>query len=71
MKAKIEDGEFVLRVPVEKPFVLSKSGKSRLVATTRGIQKTSLQVNGKTVHVVLNAFINNQERGRDRTDDDD
>lgn len=70
MKARIENGHFILQLPMEKALPLSKSGKARLVASSHGIQKTALKVEGKTVHVVLNAFISNADR-KDTDEDDD
>jgi hypothetical protein len=70
MKAKIEEKYLIVKLPIENPMPLSKKGKSFLLATSHGIQKTSLMVDGKAVHVVLTAFIN-KSRDRDTTDDDE
>jgi hypothetical protein len=57
MKARIEGEMLVVRVPLVTPPTLSKSGKTRLVATSHGVQRTSIKVEGKPIHVVMNAFI--------------
>jgi hypothetical protein len=57
MEAKIQGGMLVVRVPLVKPPTLSKSGKTRLVATSHGAQRTSIEIEGKPVHIVLNGFI--------------
>ena len=56
MQAKIENNEFVFRIPLEKPHV-STSGKTLIVASTGGNVQTDLEVNGKPVFVGLNAYI--------------
>ena len=56
MKATIENGELVIRVPIQPPTA-SKSGKTLIVATSEGNKATAAQVNGKPVVVGLNAYI--------------
>jgi hypothetical protein len=56
MKAEIIDGNLVLTLPLEKPTP-SASGKTLVVASTHGNQKTSLQIEGKVVTVGVNAYI--------------
>lgn len=56
MKVKIENGEMVITIPVETVNPpLSGSGKTRLVASER--DKGSLEVQGKSVTVQVNAYI--------------
>jgi len=56
MNATIEKNELVIRIPIT-PGVLSASGKSKIVASTRGNVKTALQVEGKTLTVSVNAYV--------------
>ncbi len=57
MKATIENGELVIRLPLNKTPVLSSSGKTLVVATSHGNQKTDAVVNGQPVVVGVNAYI--------------
>ena len=57
MKASIENGELVIRIPVQDPPRPSKTGKTLIVATSGGNQATAAQVDGKPVIVGLNAYI--------------
>lgn len=58
MKATLEKGELVIRIPAntENP-PNSKSGKSLVVATTNGNVTTTVMVKGKPVVIGLNAYI--------------
>jgi len=51
--------ELVIRIPLETPTP-SQSGKTLLVASTRGAITTTAQVDGKPVKVSLNAYISNK-----------
>lgn len=57
MKVTIENGELVIRLPMNKTPVLSASGKTYVVASTHGNKVTEAQVNGKNVVVGVNAYI--------------
>jgi hypothetical protein len=57
MEAKMENGFLVVRIPVQNPPVPSASGKTLVVASTHGNQKTEVSVNGKQVIIGLNAYI--------------
>lgn len=57
MQVKIEGKELVIRIPVETPPKLSKSGKSLIVASTGGNVVTAVIVDGKPVTLGLNAYI--------------
>lgn len=59
MKVTIEKGELVIRIPMAKKPAPSKSGKTLIVATSGGNQKTDCEVGGKKVTVGLNAYISN------------
>jgi hypothetical protein len=57
VKVTIENGELVIRIPVENPPRLSSSGKTLIVATSSGNKATAATVDGKPVIVGLNAYI--------------
>lgn len=57
VKATIENNELVIRVPLNATPVLSASGKSLVIATSHGNQKTEAMVNKKPVIVGVNAYI--------------
>jgi hypothetical protein len=57
MKVTIEKGELVIRLPLNDPPVLSGSGKTLVVASTRGNQTTEAVVHGQPVVVGVNAYI--------------
>jgi len=55
MEATIEKNELVIRLPISpRP---SKSGKTILVASTAGGQKSGVQHDGKEVTISVNAYI--------------
>lgn len=56
MKAKIENGNLVLTIPMQAPTP-SSSGKTLVVASSHGNMTTDAEVNGKKVIVGLNAYI--------------
>jgi hypothetical protein len=55
METKIKNGVLMISIPLQEPK-LSTSGKSLVIATSRGKQRTALKLEGKTVYVVANAF---------------
>jgi hypothetical protein len=57
VKAYVENGELVIRLPLNKTPVPSASGKTLVVASTHGNQKTEAVVNGQPVIVGVNAYI--------------
>jgi hypothetical protein len=57
MKATIENGELVIRVPVANPPQPSKSGKTLVVASSHGNKPTAATVGGKPVIVGFNAYV--------------
>jgi len=61
MKAIVENGYLILHLKLQKPHP-SKSGKSMLIATTRGPRRTNLKWKGKTVRVIANAFYDKAKR---------
>ena len=56
MEARIEDGKLVIELSLEKPR-LSSTGKTLLVASTRGVQRRGARFKGKPISMVVNAFI--------------
>jgi hypothetical protein len=55
--AKIEGNELVIRLPLNSTPVLSSSGKTLVVASSRGNKQTEAHVNGQPVVVGVNAYI--------------
>jgi hypothetical protein len=56
MKATIKNNVLVVEVPLQTPTP-SKSGKTKVVATSSGNCQTTAVVDGKPVTVGLNAYI--------------
>ena len=56
MEVEIIDGKLVIRLPLQAPTP-SASGKTLVVATTRGNLKTSVMIDGKPVTIGVNAYI--------------
>lgn len=57
MKVSIENGEPIIRLPLNRPPVPSASGKTLVVASTHGNQKTDAVLNGQSIVVGVNAYI--------------
>ena len=51
MKVEVKNGRLTISLKLRKPTP-SKSGKTLLVASTRGVQTSSVEVNGKPVRIV-------------------
>ena len=58
MQVEIKDGNLVITIPMQKPAP-SASGKTLVVASSRGNQATAALVDGKPIIVGLNAYIRN------------
>lgn len=56
LTAKIESGELVIRLPLQTPKP-SATGKTLVVATSRGNIQTEAKVEGKNIIVGVNAYI--------------
>ena len=56
MKAQIKNGKLVITIDMQDPTP-SASGKTLVVATSRGNKETSLQVDGQPLTVGVNAYI--------------
>ncbi len=54
---KIEHGLMTIQIPIEDPPALSASGKSKVIASTRGNQVTDREIDGKLITIGLNAYI--------------
>ena len=57
-----EGDTLVIRLPIKAPTP-SASGKTLVVASTRGNQKTSLKIDGKDVYLGLNAYVYAEPKG--------
>jgi len=56
MTVEIKNGKLCIEIDLETP-TLSASGKTLVVASTRGNSMTSVMVDGKPVTIGLNAYI--------------
>ena len=56
MEAKIRNGNLIVVLPLERPK-LSASGKTLVVASSRGVRKTTCRLDGQNLSVIANAFI--------------
>lgn len=61
MKAELKDGNLIITIPAEttnpEP---SATGKTRIVATTKGNKETAVKVQGQNLIVGVNAYIKNR-----------
>ena len=57
-----EGDTLVIRLSI-KPPTPSASGKTLVVASTRGNQKTSLQIEGKDLYLGVNAYVYAEPKG--------
>ena len=57
MKVSIEGKELIIRIEMEEQPTPSASGKTLVVASTRGNMTTSVLIQGKPVIIGLNAYI--------------
>jgi hypothetical protein len=63
METKIKNGVLIISIPMQEPK-LSTSQKSLVIATSRGKQRTALKVDGRSIFVIANAFLEvNQTNG--------
>lgn len=56
MKFEIKDNNLIITIPLQNP-TLSTSGKTLVVASTKGNKVTDVMVQGKPVTIGLNAYI--------------
>jgi hypothetical protein len=59
MTARIEKNKLIIEIEFNEQGTISKSGSSRVHASTRGNQPSNVQVNGKTLVIGLNAYTPN------------
>jgi len=57
MNVEIKNGNLVITLPMQNPPAPSASGKTLVVATTRGNKPTTATVDGKPIVVGVNAYI--------------
>lgn len=57
MKVEIKGKKLVIEIDMEDPPVRSASGKTLVIASSRGNTVTTATVNGKPVTIGLNAYI--------------
>jgi hypothetical protein len=58
MKATIKNGTLTIEIPVNTTPVLSKSGKSKIVASSNGnVKLADVLIEGKPLTIGLNAYI--------------
>lgn len=62
VQAVIEGNELVIRLPLNPTPDLSATGKTLVVASSRGNVQTEAQVNGQPVVVGVNAYIRRERR---------
>jgi hypothetical protein len=58
-----EGDMLVIRISI-KPATPSASGKTLVVASTRGNQKTDLQIDGKELYLGVNAYVYAEPKGK-------
>ena len=57
MNVKVEKDKLVIELTLEEPWK-SSTGKTLLVASTHGVQRTTARFEGKPISIVVNAFVN-------------
>jgi hypothetical protein len=57
-----EGDMLVISIPIETPKP-SASGKTLVVASTRGNQKTAVQIDGKDLYLGVNAYVYAEPKG--------
>ena len=57
-----EGDTLVIRLPITAPKP-SASGKTLVVSSTRGNQKTSLKIDGKELYLGVNAYVYAEPKG--------
>ena len=56
MKVEIKKDRLMISLPLRKPKP-SKSGKTLLVGSTRGVRRSTVKMRGKWVRIIAHAFI--------------
>ena len=57
MQVTIDKGMLVVSIPMDKEPRLSTSGKSLVVASSRGNQVSPLEIDGQALIVSVNAYV--------------
>lgn len=57
MKVEIKDGQMIITIDLEKSPRASKSGKTKVVATTGGFKVSDAEIYGQKIAVSVNATI--------------
>lgn len=57
MKVEIKGNELIIKLPVNSPATKSASGKSLVVASTKGNVETEVEVDGKRLILGVNAYV--------------
>jgi len=57
VKVTIENSELVIRLPLNNPPVPSATGKTLVVASSRGNQRTATLLDGQPIVVGVNAYV--------------
>lgn len=57
-----DDDMLVIRIPIKTPTP-SASGKTLVVASTRGNQRTGVQIDGKDLYLGVNAYVYAEPKG--------
>lgn len=57
MKVEKKGKRLIIDMPINEPFEPSKSGKSDIVASSHGIQKTDVVIDHRELVVGVNAFL--------------
>jgi hypothetical protein len=65
MKAKLQGKNLVIELPLQTPRP-STSGKTEVVASSHGVRRSAVKVNGKTVYVAASAFFYPVDREKTR-----
>ncbi len=58
-----EGDMLVIRIPIQAPTP-SASGKTLVLASTRGNQKTAVQIDGKDLYLGVNAYVYMEPKAR-------
>jgi len=61
MEAHIKDGKLIIVLSTNKPAVRSSSGKTLVLASTRGNKQVN--INGQTVYIGVNAYVYPDQEG--------
>jgi hypothetical protein len=65
METKIRNGNLIVVLPLEEPKLLA-TGKTLVVASSRGVRRTTCRLEGEIVCVIANAFVYPSEREKGR-----